>query len=197
MLRLPPSSSATGLAIAAAFCLTAPPLLFAQGRDRIKVTTACTPTPVAFAYACTWSIANARTGAPIEGANVVLSADMPSMPMAHNVPPVAAKAAGAPGRYEATLPLEMHGEWAVRVTVTGPVRDLVVQVLRFDAAGAAPVARGNRGTGPGSGAGSGAGSKSGSGSGSGSASGSHSGSHAGSGSGSASGAGRGANEPKR
>ena len=33
-----------------------------------------------FAYDCRLDLANARTGAPVDGATIVLGADMPSMP---------------------------------------------------------------------------------------------------------------------
>ena len=66
---------------------------------------------------------------------------MPSMPMAHNVRPVTATATGAPGEYQARLMLEMHGDWAVRLRVAGPIRDQIVEVMSFSDTGSGPPRR--------------------------------------------------------
>jgi hypothetical protein len=66
---------------------------------------------------------------------------MPSMPMAHNVKPVIAKASGAPGEYQARLTLEMYGDWAVRLQIGGPIRDQLVEVRSFDEKGSGPPRR--------------------------------------------------------
>ncbi len=84
-----------------------------------------------------------RRGAqPLEGARISVGADMPSMPMAHNLVPVIAKPAGKPGEYQARLDLDMFGEWAVKLRLSGPVRSQLVLHYRFDESGAAPVVRG-------------------------------------------------------
>lgn len=75
---------------------------------------------------------------------VTIGADMPSMPMAHQVKPVRAKPAGAPGEYRARLELEMTGEWAVKLRLAGPVRDQLVLHYEFDEHGARPVKRSGR-----------------------------------------------------
>jgi hypothetical protein len=62
----------------------------------------------------------------------MVGADMPSMPMAHNVRPVKAEAGAQPGSYRARLELEMTGVWALRLDLSGPVRDRLISVLRFD-----------------------------------------------------------------
>jgi hypothetical protein len=49
--------------------------------------------------------------------------------MAHNVKPVKARPGKAPGEYLFTLDLDMAGEWAVKLRLSGPVRDVVV--LRY------------------------------------------------------------------
>jgi hypothetical protein len=72
---------------------------------------------------------------------VTVGADMPSMPVAHNVRPVTAEAAATPGEYRARLALEMLGDWAVRLTVSGPVKDQVVEVRNFGEAGSVPARR--------------------------------------------------------
>ena len=71
---------------------------------------------------CLIDLAN-RDGTPLDGAQIMLSALMPSMPMAHTIKPVKAAATGKPGQYKGTLELEMLGAWAVDVDISGPVRD--------------------------------------------------------------------------
>ena len=53
------------------------------------------------------------------------------MPMAHNAPPVTAIATGKPGNYHARLKLEMHGEWALTIDISGPLRDRLVKKLQL------------------------------------------------------------------
>ena len=114
---------------AACLCLLAPPA-WAQ-TPRHKVDLACAPTETALVYRCLVQVAD-PAGKPVEGADVTLSADMPSMPMAHNVRPVTARpVAGKPGSYEAMLELEMSGEWLVKLQFRAPHRDLVTRKLDF------------------------------------------------------------------
>jgi hypothetical protein len=82
-----------------------------------------------------------KGGQPLSGAQITVGADMPSMPMAHNVKPVKAKPAKRPGEYEARLDLEMLGEWAVKLRLAGPVRDQLILHYEFDEKGAKPVKR--------------------------------------------------------
>ena len=116
----------TLLPLAAA--LVAAPALAA---DRLQATVSCKPAGVSLAYDCTFKLANASTGAPVEKAQLSIGADMPSMPLAHNVPPVTAKATGTPGEYRALVVLEMHGDWALRLKIGGPLRDQLVEMLNF------------------------------------------------------------------
>ena len=124
--------------IAAFVCATATAALAA---DRAKVAMSCSAFGNKFAYDCTLDVTNARTGAPVEGANVVLGADMPSMPMVHNVPPHEFKATGKPGQYAARVQLDMHGAWAIKLRISGPLRDEVVEVYEFGEKDAAPRGR--------------------------------------------------------
>lgn len=87
-----------------------------------------------------------RDGSALEGAQVMLGALMPSMPMAHTVKPVKAQPTAKPGQYKGTLELEMLGVWAVEVDLSGPVRDkqsrnLVVHECEGNARCAATPAR--------------------------------------------------------
>jgi hypothetical protein len=107
--------------------------------QRAQAELACTPTKTDFVYDCT--IRLARGGQPLPGAQITVGADMPSMPMAHNVKPVKARPGKAPGEYSASLDLEMLGEWAVKLRLAGPVKDQLVLLYEFDEKGARPVTR--------------------------------------------------------
>jgi hypothetical protein len=115
--------------------LLAPLTLLAQTRADMQ----CKATGKDLVYDCV--IRLARGDQPVEGAQVTVGADMPSMPMAHNVKPVKARPGNGPGEYLARLDLEMPGEWAVKVRISGKVRDQVVLHRRFDERGAKPIRR--------------------------------------------------------
>ena len=122
-------------------------LLPAGAADRAKAMLDCKAAPSPeFAYDCTLDLANARTGAPLDGATIVLGADMPSMPMVHNVPPFTFKPAGKPGRYAARIQLDMYGPWAIKLRISGPLRDEVVAVYQFGAEGSEVRKRSGSGT---------------------------------------------------
>jgi len=123
---------------------SAAPLLAA---DRAKATLACkAAASPEFAYDCTLDLANARTGAPLEGATIILGADMPSMPMVHNVPPFEFKPGQKPGHYQARIQLDMYGPWAIKLRITGPLRDEVVAVYQFGTEGSELRRRGGAAT---------------------------------------------------
>jgi hypothetical protein len=99
--------------------------------ERLRADLACAPVANAeLDYDCTIKLSDAA-GKPVEGADLSVGADMPSMPLAHNVAPVKAKAS-APGIYEARLALEMHGVWAVKLRLGPPRNDQIVRRLRFE-----------------------------------------------------------------
>jgi YtkA-like len=102
----------------------------ADARTRADVT--CAPTAKALQYDCTIKLTDARTGAPLSGVSLTVGADMPSMPMAHNVRPARARAGKEPGVYSARIELEMHGDWALRLDIAGPFRDRIVKTMRFE-----------------------------------------------------------------
>lgn len=124
-------------------------VLPALAADRAKVSIDCKATPDTLVYDCSIKLGDARTAAPLDGATVTIGADMPSMPMAHNVPPVAAKATGTPGEYRARLQLEMFGDWALRLKIGGPLRDQLVEVRNFNESGSGPPRRKTPGPRPG------------------------------------------------
>ena len=104
----------------------------AQAAERAKAEIDCRPAGEALLYDCAIRLTGAKSRAPIEGVEITLGADMPSMPMAHAVPPVEAEPAGEPGLYRARLRLEMPGDWALKLRLSGPVRDQLVKVLHFE-----------------------------------------------------------------
>ncbi len=115
--------------LAAILMCTAAPSAFAA--DRAKTAMSCTAAGADLVYECRLEVTNARTGAPIEGAKIVLGADMPSMPMVHNMAPVEFEPGGPPGQYKAKFKLDMRGAWAIRLRITGSLRDEVVNVYEF------------------------------------------------------------------
>lgn len=117
--------------------LLAMPLL-AQAQTP-KAELRCKATGEDFVYDCTITLR--RGGQPLAGAEVTVSADMPSMPMAHSVRPSKAQPGTKPGEYRARLDLEMLGEWAIKLRLDGAVRDLLVLHYEFDSKGASPKKR--------------------------------------------------------
>jgi len=100
---------------------------------------ACNSTGTDFLYDCT--IRLTRGGKPLEGARITVGADMPAMPMAHNVKPQLARPGTRPGEYTVRLDLEMLGEWAVKLRLRGLVRDQLILHYEFDGKGASPKRR--------------------------------------------------------
>jgi YtkA-like protein len=107
--------------------------------QRIDAALDCRFTGSDFVYDC--AVRLARGGAPLAGVQLTIGADMPSMPMAHNIKPVKAKPGRKPGEYVARLDLEMTGEWALKLRLAGPVRDQIVLHYEFDEKGARPAVR--------------------------------------------------------
>jgi hypothetical protein len=102
---------------------------------RAKADVSCRPATEQLQYDCIIKLANSRTGEPLSGLTLTVGADMPSMPAAHNVRPVKATEDPDKGTYRAHIVLEMHGDWALRLDLSGAVRDRVVKVLRFESDG--------------------------------------------------------------
>lgn len=85
----------------------------------------CAATDVRLAYDCIITLTNKKSRQTIKDAEFTVSADMPSMPGAHTVKPVAVMNHGM-GMYHVQLVLEMYGEWALIMDFTLPKRDRVV-----------------------------------------------------------------------
>jgi hypothetical protein len=118
------------LAVTIALAVWHPGAAHAQVRAKAEV--ACAPAGETLHYDCVIKLADARTGEPISGVTLSVGADMPSMPGMHNAPPVKATEQAEEGAYLARLVLEMHGDWAVRLDLSGTVRDRVIAILRFE-----------------------------------------------------------------
>jgi len=103
----------------------------ANAAERVMAHVTCAETKTKLVFDCRIMLMGRKSRKPIQGAKVRIKADMPAMPMAHNVRPVTAMAMGKPGMYHAKLHLEMYGEWALKMTVTGPNRDIVIRKHRF------------------------------------------------------------------
>ncbi len=111
--------------------------------QKIEATLSCKSTGTDFVYDC--MIQLSRAGQPIEGVTITVGADMPSMPMAHNVKPIKATPGKRAGEYEVKLDLDMLGEWAVKLRLAGSVRDQLILHYEFDEKGAkAAEGRGRR-----------------------------------------------------
>ena len=108
----------------------------AQPPERAHADLRCKASGKDFVYECSLRLRGAKTGAPMSGVEITVSADMPSMPMAHSIEPVKATPAGTPGLYTFRLALEMLGVWTVKLRLAGRVKDQLVETLDFDRRGA-------------------------------------------------------------
>ncbi len=112
----------TALALA---CLAWPAL----AGERAAAKVACEPTGKALVWSCAIAVTARKSAEPVVADSLSVKADMPSMPMAHNLPPASAVPVDdMPGHYKATLELEMHGEWALAIEVDGKTADTGVRV---------------------------------------------------------------------
>lgn len=118
--------------LVAAMAVLALPAALMAG-ERAKAVVDCKQADKQLAYDCTIMLMGKDSGKPIEGAELLVKPDMPAMPMAHNVKPVKAVPMGEPGNYKARLELEMHGEWALTMDVSGPMRDRLIEKVQFGA----------------------------------------------------------------
>ena len=79
----------------------------------------CTQVGTTMAHDCVPMLKGRNSGQPIQGA-IVVGADMPPMPRAHNIKPVKAEPMGKPGEYKLRIMLDMHGEWAFKFRLAKP-----------------------------------------------------------------------------
>lgn len=119
------------LRFAAGLLVLVPAVALCAG-ERPVVNVDCAPTHEKLVFHCTFDVTGKRSHQPVEGAAFKVNADMPSMPLAHNVKPVRPEpVADKPGSYEGRLELEMLGEWVLKMTFDEPVRDIVIRKLTF------------------------------------------------------------------
>jgi hypothetical protein len=118
------------MAIIAVLVLYNPNHGYAQVRAKAEVS--CQPGAEKMQYDCIIKLANSRTNESLSGLMLTVGADMPSMPGAHSVRPVTATEDSDKGTYQARIVLEMHGDWALQLNLSGSIRDRVVKVLRFE-----------------------------------------------------------------
>ena len=112
--------------------------------ERAKAMVTCQPTDAKLEYECIIMLSGRKSDKPISGAKILVSADMPSMAMAHNMRPVQAVPMGKPGMYKMRIRVEMMGEWALRLKISGPMRDLVITKYNFGTRHGMPAAHRNK-----------------------------------------------------
>ncbi len=111
-------------------CLTSLPLALSAG-ERAAVEVECRSTEQKLVYDCSFSLKGRKSNDPIPGAEFSVGADMPSMPGAHNIRPVAAEALEEAGAYQIRIELDMVGEWNLILNFSKPSRDRLVKKLYF------------------------------------------------------------------
>ena len=121
------SASGLGSVLVAAFLMQAPAGHGQPARARVDLQ--CEARGLGPRIDCVLRVQR-PDGTPIEGAALTLGASMPSMPMAHSVPRVAARPGGKAGEYVVSLELEMGGVWALETDLSIPVRERIVRVVR-------------------------------------------------------------------
>jgi hypothetical protein len=104
----------------------------AHAQVRTKADIACKQAGGPLQYDCIVKLNDARSNAPLTGVTLSIGADMPSMPGIHHLRPAKAEEDAEKGTYRARLVLDMHGDWALQLNLSGPVRDRVVKLLRFE-----------------------------------------------------------------
>jgi hypothetical protein len=124
MIRIPALLAAAALAAAA---------LPAHAQERMGADVTCKQLGKTMEYDCLLTLKGMQSRQPIQGAAIIVGADMPAHPMAHNVKPVSAMPTGKPGEYKFRIALEMHGEWALKIRLAKPRQDLIVHKMMFSA----------------------------------------------------------------
>jgi len=96
--------------------------------DMVKTQTSCMPHEQVLTYACKVNLfAHSK---PVSNAVISVSADMPSMPMTHNMRQIMAMpVAGLTGQYEFVLVLEMVGDWRLIYNISNPFIDRLYEPL--------------------------------------------------------------------
>ena len=111
--------------LAAAFLL-AQSAVMAADRMMVQYSKQATTAATGLGYEFTFKVTKHGSGDPVDGAEFSVSTDMPSMPGAHHMPPVAGDPTGEPGTYRAELDFDMPGAWNLILKFRKPNRDQVV-----------------------------------------------------------------------
>ena len=102
----------------------------ASASRSLDVSVVCAPSNAVLVYRCSVRVRHAETGAPISVPTGSIKFDMPSMPMAHNIPPIELKTDSNGSMDGWTVKLDMLGKWRIRVDVGGAS---VSKTLNFQA----------------------------------------------------------------
>ena len=90
--------------------------------------TSCVKIEGPLRYSC--EVMLLQAGAPVSDARIVAGADMPTMPLAHNVRPVeAVESEQIQGQYTFEIEIEMFGEWRFIYDIFEPFRDRLHEKL--------------------------------------------------------------------
>ena len=118
-----------------AAAVTLPGLWYpSQAQVRATADVTCKQADGPLNYDCVVRLIDAKSKAPLSGVTLSIGADMPSMPGVHHLRPAQAVEDAEKGTYRARLVLDMHGEWALQLNLSGPMRDRMVKLLRFEGA---------------------------------------------------------------
>ena len=110
----------------AAASLLAQSAVMAADRMMVQYSKQATTAATGLGYEFTFKVTKHGSGDPVDGAEFSVSTDMPSMPGAHHMPPVAGEPTGEPGTYRAELDFDMPGAWNLILKFRKPNRDQVV-----------------------------------------------------------------------
>ena len=113
------------LVVSAVFLLTQSAVMAAD-RMMVQHSKQATTAATGLGYEFTFKVTKHGSGDPVDGAEFSVSTDMPSMPGAHHMPPVAGEPTGEPGTYRAELDFDMPGAWNLILKFRKPNRDQVV-----------------------------------------------------------------------
>ena len=96
--------------------------------DMITTQTTCMAHEQELTYMCKVNLSH--HGQPATDVGISVSADMPSMPMAHNIKPVLAMpVTDMPSQYMFVLELQMQGAWRLVYNITRPFVDRLHETL--------------------------------------------------------------------
>ena len=97
--------------------------------------TECKKTQKSLKFECLFVLEQSNT--PVSSAEIMMSASMPSMPMAHKFKPVLlSEVLESTGIYKVTFSLDMYGVWELAYDINKPKRIRIFEKLRLEKSGA-------------------------------------------------------------